>query len=61
MDKEFDLNKWNAVAVKLKAKYPQLTNADVVWRHESKSDFYMMIATSLGLTKRELERQIEEL
>lgn len=61
MDKEFDLNKWNAVAVKLKVKYPQLTNADLIWRHESKSDFYKMIAASLGVTKRELQRQIEEL
>lgn len=61
MEKEFDLNKWNAVAAKLKVKYPQLTNADVIWRHETKSEFYKMIASSLGITTRELQRQIEEL
>ncbi|WP_372772419.1 hypothetical protein [Mangrovibacterium sp.] len=61
MDKEFDLNEWNAIAIKLKREFPQLTNADLIWRHESKADFYKMIATDLGVTTSELERTIEQL
>lgn len=61
MDTEFDLNAWGDIAEKLKNKYPQLTNADLIWRHETKRDFYKIIATELGITTNELEQIIAQL
>ena len=61
MNRDFDLNKWDAIAVKLRKEYPQLTTADLIWRHESKADFYKTIATDLGISTNELERRIEQL
>lgn len=61
IDKEFDLNKWDIVAVKLQQEYPQLTSADLIWRHETKADFYKMLATELGISTKKLEQIIENL
>ena len=61
MDKEFDLNNWDNIAAKLKNRYPQLTDADLIWRHETKVDFYKIIATELGMTTNELEQIIAQL
>ncbi|MGQ7871434.1 hypothetical protein [Sunxiuqinia sp. sy24] len=61
MDAEFDLNNWASIAVKLKQRYPQLTNADLIWRHETKVDFYKTIAAELGITRNELEQIIAQL
>ena len=61
MDTEFDLNNWDNVVVKLKKRYPQLTNADLIWRHETKADFYKLIAAELGITRNELEQIIAKL
>ena len=61
MDTEFDLNAWGDIAGKLKNKYPQLTNADLIWRHETKADFYKLIATELVITTNELEQVIAQL
>ena len=59
MKKEFDIHYWNLNNYKLKNMYPQLTNADLVWRHETKDDLFRMIAGTLGITKRELEKIVE--
>lgn len=61
MKAEFDLKNWDNIAVKLKKKYPQLTDADLIWRHETKVDFYMIIAVKLGISMNELEQIIEHL
>jgi len=61
MKAEFDLKNWDNIAVKLKSKYPQLTDADLIWRHETKADFYMIIAVKLGISMNELEQIIEHL
>lgn len=61
MDEEFDLNNWDNIAAKLKNRYPQLTDADLIWRHETKVDFYKIIATELGMTTNELEQIIAQL
>ena len=61
MDTEFDMNNWGNVVVKLKERYPQLTNADLIWRHETQDDFFKIIATELGITKSELKLIIEQL
>jgi hypothetical protein len=59
VDKEFDFIYWNDLKSKLKQNYPQLTNADLLWRHGSEDDLLRMIAFKLGKTKRELQVIIE--
>jgi len=61
MKAEFDLKNWENIAVKLKKKYPRLTDADLIWRHETKTDFYMLIAAQLGITTNQLEQIIAQL
>lgn len=61
MDTDFDLIGWNSITKKLKKKYPQLTDADLIWRHETKEDLFKMIASNLGVTRKMLEEAIKEL
>lgn len=61
MNTEFDLNHWNNIKQGLKKVYPQLTDADLIWRHETKDDLFKMIATKLGETKKKLEEILETL
>lgn len=61
MDNEFDLVQWEHVKRKLKRLYPQLTDSDLIWRHETKNDLYNMIATGLGKTLKEFEDIIDSL
>jgi hypothetical protein len=59
MLKEFDIHKWNLNTYKLIKKFPQLTNADLVWRHETKNDLFRSIADKLGITKKDFEEIVE--
>ena len=59
MSKEFNLTYWNFNNYKLKKRYPQLSNADLIWRHETKDDLFGMIADKLGIKKKELEEIVE--
>lgn len=61
MDSEFDLNHWNSIKKKLKSLYPQLTEADLIWRHETKDDLLKMIASKLGETKKRLTEVLDSL
>jgi len=61
MNTEFDLHKWGEIALKLRQVYPQLTTADLIWRHETKADFYRMIAAELGMSRREFETIIDQM
>ena len=54
MDTEFDFKNWGDIMMNLKNKYPQLTDADLRWRHETKDDLYKAIANKIGKTKNEL-------
>lgn len=56
---EFDIHKWNMNKYKLIKKYPQLTDADLIWRHETKNDLFRSIADKLGMTRKELEEIVE--
>ncbi len=58
MDEEFDLNEWDGIAIKLKEAYPQLTSADLVWRYGTKKDFYMIIASKLGMSVKKFKSMI---
>jgi uncharacterized protein YjbJ (UPF0337 family) len=59
VDKEFDLFYWDDLKGKLKQKYPELTNSDLLWRHGTEEDLLRTIAFKLGKTKKELQRVIE--
>ncbi len=56
METDFDLKHWVNVKGKLKKLYPQLTDSDLIWRHESKESLYYMIATKLVISKNYLRR-----
>lgn len=53
METQIDLDHWENIKWKLKSLYPQLTDADLMWRHETKNDLFGMIATKLVIPKKE--------
>jgi hypothetical protein len=61
MKKEFNLHYWNLNNYKLKNMYPQLTKADLIWRHETKDDLFQTIAEKIGVKKAEIEEIIDGL
>jgi hypothetical protein len=61
MEPIFNLDDWNRLKPILKLRYPQLTDADLLWRHETKNDLYKMLATKLKKTRKQLEMEIETL
>lgn len=61
MTREFNLISWNLNKVKLKNRFPELTDADLIWRHESKDDLFRSIADNLGITKKEFEELVAAL
>jgi hypothetical protein len=61
MEAKFDRKDWDNIARKLKQKFPQLTDADLVWRHETKAGFYKIIAAGLGISRFEFEQIIAQL
>ena len=54
METKFDMNQWGYIKDKLRNKYPELTDADLVWGHVSREDLIQMISTGLGKTQKEL-------
>lgn len=61
MELKFDLDHWERIKWKLKILYPQLTDADLIWRHETKNDLFTLIATKLALSKKEFTQIVESL
>jgi len=61
MDPEFDLYHWDNVKDKLLRLYPQLTDADLIWRHETKSNLYHLIASKLVISKKEFTAIVDSL
>jgi hypothetical protein len=61
MNEKFDLYHWHRIKMTIKKKYPQLTDADLIWRHETKDEFFKTIAGKLGRTKNEFISEIEKL
>jgi hypothetical protein len=59
MDNEFDFKNWDIVKDKLKNIFPQLTDADLIWRHGTGDDLYTTIATKLGKTKKEFHSIVD--
>ena len=61
MKSNLDLNHWENIKWKLKRIYPQLTDSDLIWRHETKNDLFNMIATKLVISKKEFSEIVESL
>lgn len=61
METDFDLKHWENVKGKLKNIYPQLTDSDLIWRHESKENLYYLIATKLVISKKEFSEIVDSL
>ena len=59
MEIKFDMNQWGYIRDKLKNKYPELTDADMVWGRVSRDDLLKNISTKLGKTKKDLIDVIE--
>lgn len=59
METKFDLNHWENVKGKLKSLYPQLTDADLIWRHESKDNLYSLIASKLLISRKEFTEIVD--
>jgi hypothetical protein len=61
METDFDLKHWDYVKDKLKSLYPQLTDSDLIWRHETKNDLFNLIATKLVISKKEFSDLVDSL
>jgi hypothetical protein len=59
METKFDMNQWGYIKDKLQNKYPELTNADLIWGRVSRNDLLEMISTKLGKTQKELMDAID--
>jgi len=59
MQKEFDVHQWNMNKFKLMKLYPQLTTADLIWRHETKNELFRTIADKLGITRKDFEEIVD--
>lgn len=54
MTQDFDIVYWNNIKMDLKKDYPELTEADIIWRDGSKEDMLSILSIKLMKTKREL-------
>lgn len=61
MNAMLDLDRWENVKWKLKSLYPQLTDSDLIWRHETKNDLFSMLATKLVISKKEFMDLVDSL
>ncbi len=59
MKKKADFISWVPIQERLKQKYPQLTDADLVWRNGLKEDMFIILAEELGISVKELKRSLE--
>ena len=59
METKFDMNEWKKIKDKLQNKYPELTNADLIWGRVSREDLIQMISEKLGKTQKDLMDVIE--
>lgn len=54
METKFDMNQWRYIKEKLQDKYPELSNADMIWKRVSRNDLLEMISSKLGKTQKEI-------
>jgi len=56
---EFDFRNWDDIKIKLREKYPVLTDADLDWRDTSQDDLLRTISNELGITMKEIKLAID--
>ena len=61
METKFDMNEWGRIKDQLRIKYPELTNADLIWGRTTRDDLIQMISSKLGKSKKDLMDVIESL
>ena len=54
METKFDMNQWGYIKDKLQNKYPELTNADLIWGRVSREDLIEMISAKLGKSQKDI-------
>jgi hypothetical protein len=59
METKFDMNEWGRIKDQLQKKYPELTNADLIWGRTTRDDLIQMISHKLGKSKKDLMDVIE--
>jgi len=60
MVNDFGTNNWNSIKRDLQKAYPELTNADLLWRGGTQKDVLQMIADKLGISRKEVEAKIDK-
>ena len=61
MDKQQMKGSWNEVKGKLKQKYGQLTDDDLIYAEGKEDEMYGRLQQRLGKTKEEIKREIDTL
>lgn len=59
MEAKFDMNEWGRIKGQLKNKYPELTEADLIWGRTSRNELIELISDKLGKTQKDLMNEIE--
>jgi hypothetical protein len=59
METKFDMNEWGRIKDQLRNKYPELSDADMIWGRTTRDDLIQMISTKLGKSKKDLIDVIE--
>jgi hypothetical protein len=54
MNTKFDINQWGFIKDKLRDKYPELSDADMLWGRTTRDDLLQNISTKLGKSKKDL-------
>jgi uncharacterized protein YjbJ (UPF0337 family) len=61
MEKQTIKGSWNEMKGKLKQKYAQLTDDDLMYDEGQADEFYGRLQQKLGKTKEDIKREIERL
>ena len=61
MEKQQMKGSWNEVLGKLKLKYGQLTDDDLIYSEGNEDEMYGRLQKRLGKTKEEIKREIDTL
>jgi len=59
METKFDMRAWGRIKDQLRNKYPELSDADLIWGRTTRDDLIQMISTKLGKSKKDLMDVIE--
>lgn len=59
METKFDMNEWRRIKDKLRNKYPELSDADMVWGRTTRNDLLQNISTKLGKSQKDLMDEID--